>query len=144
MTCNHISVNHKEMDPEAIYTCPMHPEIEQVGPGNCPICGMALEPQGVSLNEDRTEYLSMRLRFALCSILSFPILLLVMGEHFFWRTCLSLHFATIQYLDSIYLGNSSHALGGISILSAWLAICLNYESEYVYPDFYGHRGCVYL
>ena len=83
MSCNHISANHKAMDPEAIYTCPMHPEIEQVGPGNCPICGMALEPQGVSLNEDRTEYLSMRLRFALCSILSFPILLLVMGEHFF-------------------------------------------------------------
>ena len=60
----------------------MHPEIEQVGPGNCPICGMALEPKGVSLDEDRTEYLSMRLRFIICSILSLPVLLLVMGEHF--------------------------------------------------------------
>ena len=30
---------------DAIYTCPMHPEIEQVGPGDCPICGMALEPK---------------------------------------------------------------------------------------------------
>lgn len=82
MSCNHTSANHKSMDPETIYTCPMHPEIEQVGPGNCPICGMALEPQGVSLDEDRTEYFSMRLRFVICSILSFPILLLVMGEHF--------------------------------------------------------------
>ena len=33
--------------PGTIYTCPMHPEIEQVGPGSCPICGMALEPKGV-------------------------------------------------------------------------------------------------
>ena len=34
---------------DAIYTCPMHPEIEQVGPGDCPICGMALEPKTVTL-----------------------------------------------------------------------------------------------
>src|SRR6478736_9360439 len=33
-----------------IYTCPMHPEIRQIGPGNCPICGMALEPDVVSLD----------------------------------------------------------------------------------------------
>ena len=31
-----------------IYTCPMHPEIRQVGPGSCPICGMALEPETVT------------------------------------------------------------------------------------------------
>lgn len=82
MSCKHTSDNRKVMDPEAIYTCPMHPEIEQIGPGSCPICGMALEPKGVSLDEDRTEYLSMRLRFIICGILSLPILLLVMGEHF--------------------------------------------------------------
>src|SRR3546814_5514997 len=35
----------------AIWTCPMHPEIQQVGPGNCPICGMALEPMEPSLDE---------------------------------------------------------------------------------------------
>ena len=34
--------------PDAIYTCPMHPEVRQVGPGACPICGMALEPETVS------------------------------------------------------------------------------------------------
>ena len=37
---------------DAIYTCPMHPEIEQVGPGDCPICGMALEPKTVPLEEE--------------------------------------------------------------------------------------------
>ena len=36
--------------PGAIYTCPMHPEIRQVGPGSCPICGMALEPEVASLD----------------------------------------------------------------------------------------------
>ncbi len=39
-----------------IYTCPMHPEIEQEGPGACPKCGMALEPMGVPVIETRTEY----------------------------------------------------------------------------------------
>src|SRR6186997_1031698 len=37
-------------DPEAEYTCPMHPEIRQIGPGSCPICGMALEPLNISLD----------------------------------------------------------------------------------------------
>ena len=35
-----------------IYTCPMHPEIRQVGPGSCPICGMALEPEVVTAEAD--------------------------------------------------------------------------------------------
>src|SRR4051794_5579075 len=46
------------------YTCPMHPEVVQIGPGSCPKCGMALEPKEVSL-EDRPdpEYADMRRRF---------------------------------------------------------------------------------
>ncbi len=36
--------------PGAIYTCPMHPEVRQAGPGSCPICGMALEPEEVTSN----------------------------------------------------------------------------------------------
>ena len=38
-------------DPDAIYTCPMHPEVRQKGPGVCPFCGMALEPSMVALDE---------------------------------------------------------------------------------------------
>ncbi len=43
-------------DPSAIYTCPMHPEVEQQGPGACPKCGMALEPKNIPLTNTRTEY----------------------------------------------------------------------------------------
>jgi Cu+-exporting ATPase len=67
---------------DAIYTCPMHPEIEQVGPGDCPICGMALEPKTVTLEQGPSaEYLDMRRRFWVSAILSLPLLLWVMGDH---------------------------------------------------------------
>jgi P-type Cu+ transporter len=68
---------------EAIYTCPMHPEIEQVGPGDCPICGMALEPKTVMLEEEgpSAEYLDMRRRFWVSAALSLPLLIWVMGDH---------------------------------------------------------------
>jgi Cu+-exporting ATPase len=66
----------------ARYTCPMHPEIVQIGPGTCPICGMALEPMDVFAEvEADPEYDSMRLRFWVSAALSFPLLLLSMlGE----------------------------------------------------------------
>jgi P-type Cu+ transporter len=64
------------------YTCPMHPEIVQVGPGSCPICGMALEPMEVSAEvEADPEYDSMRRRFWVSATLSLPLLLVSMfGE----------------------------------------------------------------
>src|SRR6266850_675336 len=66
----------------ARYTCPMHPQIVQIGPGTCPICGMALEPMDVFAQvEADPEYDSMRLRFWISAALSFPLLLLSMfGE----------------------------------------------------------------
>ena len=73
------------------YTCPMHPEIIQFGPGNCPICGMALEPMDVFAQvEADPEYDSMRLRFWISAALSLPVLLLSMfGE------ALGLHLAPV-------------------------------------------------
>lgn len=67
------------------YTCPMHPEIRQMGPGSCPICGMALEPLVISLDqeEDRSEYLDMRKRFWVSTLLSAPLLFLAMGGRTF-------------------------------------------------------------
>ncbi len=65
---------------DAIYTCPMHPEIEQVGPGSCPICGMALEPLHATMEEDTTELDDMTRRFGFSLVLSLPLLLLTMGE----------------------------------------------------------------
>src|SRR6266481_3383552 len=66
----------------ARYTCPMHPQIVQMGPGTCPICGMALEPMDVfAAVEADPEYDSMRLRFWISAALSLPLLLLSMfGE----------------------------------------------------------------
>ena len=65
-------------DLEAIYTCPMHPEVEQVGPGSCPLCGMALEPLEPGLEEDDSELLDMQRRFWLSLVFSLPVFLLAM------------------------------------------------------------------
>jgi len=70
---------------DAIYTCPMHPEIEQVGPGDCPICGMALEPK-VASGEDSgssAELHDMTRRFWFSAALALPLLVWVMGDHLF-------------------------------------------------------------
>lgn len=68
--------------PGAIYTCPMHPEVRQVGPGSCPICGMALEPAEVTLDEQPNEELSdMTRRFWIGLVLALPVVALEMGGH---------------------------------------------------------------
>lgn len=70
--------------PGAIYTCPMHPEIRQAGPGVCPICGMALEPVDVSsTNEKNPELVDMTRRFWIGLALSLPVIALEMGGHVF-------------------------------------------------------------
>jgi P-type Cu+ transporter len=62
------------------YTCPMHPEIIQIGPGTCPICGMALEPMDILAEEQPDEeYESMRRRFWVSAALSLPLLVLSMA-----------------------------------------------------------------
>jgi len=63
------------------YTCPMHPEVRQWGPGSCPICGMALEPVTVSADEDdNPELVDMTRRFWVSATLSIPAVLLAMSE----------------------------------------------------------------
>jgi len=65
-----------------IYTCPMHPEIRQVGPGTCPICGMALEPEVASLEAGpNPELADMTRRFWIGALLSIPPVVLEMGGH---------------------------------------------------------------
>jgi Cu+-exporting ATPase len=64
------------------YTCPMHPQIRQVGPGSCPICGMALEPETVSLDDGPNEELAdMSRRFWIGLVLTLPVFALEMGGH---------------------------------------------------------------
>jgi Cu+-exporting ATPase len=65
-----------------IYTCPMHPEIRQVGPGSCPICGMALEPVLVSAEAaPNAELIDMKRRFWIGLALTLPVFALEMGTH---------------------------------------------------------------
>src|SRR5437867_4034983 len=66
----------------AIYTCPMHPEIRQAGPGNCPKCGMALEPVAPSADgQPNPELLDMARRFWIGLALTVPVFGLAMAEH---------------------------------------------------------------
>ncbi len=87
--CCH-SHDHKEpaplpegVDPNDItYICPMHPEVVQKGPGTCPICGMALEPETITGNEgENPELTDFRRRFWIGLILTIPVFVLEMGSH---------------------------------------------------------------
>jgi P-type Cu+ transporter len=67
-----------------IYTCPMHPEIRQIGPGHCPICGMALEPEAAGTVEEDVggERADMMRRFWISAALTLPVVVLEMSGHF--------------------------------------------------------------
>jgi Cu+-exporting ATPase len=65
-----------------IYTCPMHPQIRQIGPGSCPICGMALEPEMATAEAGpNPELADMTQRFWVGLALSLPVVVLEMGAH---------------------------------------------------------------
>ena len=71
--------------PGATYTCPMHPQIRQTGPGNCPICGMALEPVEITAEAvPNHELADMSRRFWVGLVLTIPVFILEMGGHVPW------------------------------------------------------------
>ncbi|MBN8990599.1 MAG: heavy metal translocating P-type ATPase [Rhizobiales bacterium] len=73
---------HAQVPEGAVYTCPMHPQIRQIGPGSCPICGMALEPDLVSLDDQPSpELADMTRRFWVGLALALPVVVLEMGGH---------------------------------------------------------------
>ncbi len=90
-SCCHHKHHHSEKEKpvaiptagtDVIYTCPMHPEIRQVGSGNCPVCGMALEPEAITGEEgENPELADMRKRFWIGLVLTLPIFALEMGAH---------------------------------------------------------------
>ena len=70
----------------AVYICPMHPEVRQTGPGDCPLCGMALEPGVVTAAEEiNPELVDMSRRLRISAALALPLLGLAMGEMFTGR-----------------------------------------------------------
>ncbi len=72
---------HAAHDFERIYTCPMHPEIKQKGPGNCPICGMALEPEEISLHdEENPELTDFTRRLKWSAVFTVPLFFLGMSD----------------------------------------------------------------
>lgn len=104
-TCNHQEqkehVSHvvaSKMDGAIVYTCPMHPEIRQDNPGVCPLCGMSLEPEKVTIEETvNPEYLDMKRRFYIAVLLTLPVVVLEMGGH------LLKHFTSINVSSWIQL-----------------------------------------
>ena len=82
--CSHKQPGHpshaNDGPADAIYTCPMHPEVRQVGPGDCPKCGMALEPLDATAEQDDTELRDMTRRFWVGTVLTAPLLIYVMGN----------------------------------------------------------------
>src|SRR5688572_27961661 len=71
----------QEVPEGTIYTCPMHPEIRQVGPGSCPICGMALEPLLPTDSEDDSALVAVKRKFWVAAALSLPLVAIAMVPH---------------------------------------------------------------
>ena len=108
-------LNAVEDVPEgAIYTCPMHPEIRQPGPGSCPICGMALEPEMVSLDDGPDpELIDMRRRFWWSALLTLPLFVYAMGDMVPW-------ISFDQLIESAYAQWAQFALATPVVLwGAW-------------------------
>ena len=78
------TAKHEEKpEGKAIYTCPMHPEVQQDHPGDCPKCGMALEPKTVAAgtaDEENTELRRMTMRFWIGAALTLPVFVLAMAH----------------------------------------------------------------
>src|SRR5262245_51068933 len=76
------SAEHGTARDARIYTCPMHPEVRQVGPGTCPKCGMALEPVTVTVSapEPNVELTDMTRRFWISLALTVPVFALATAE----------------------------------------------------------------
>jgi Cu+-exporting ATPase len=79
--CSHAKPASSEGARGTIYTCPMHPEIRQPGPGNCPICGMALEPEMPSEQEDDTDLRRVGRRFWIALAFALPVVAIAMLPH---------------------------------------------------------------
>lgn len=86
---------------DALYTCPMHPEVRQVGPGHCPICGMALEPLMPTDEDDDGQLKSVRRRFFVAAALALPVVLIAMFPHLLDMSVSSSSAHMLRYLELI-------------------------------------------
>ena len=84
-----------------IYTCPMHPEVRQIGPGHCPKCGMALEPLMPTMSEDDGEIRGVRRRFWIAVTLAIPVMLIAMVPHFVGKALDPSTASTLRLLELV-------------------------------------------
>jgi len=82
-----------------IYTCPMHPQIRQVGPGTCPICGMALEPLLPGGPEDDSELRGVRRKFYIALVLALPVVAVAMLPHLLGIALSHSTASTLRYVE---------------------------------------------
>ncbi len=99
--------------PDALYTCPMHPEIVQHGPGACPKCGMALEPVTITADDrPNPELVDMTRRFWIAAIVGAPVFMLAMADMLAllpaWHT-------------TVFIGSSSVELTTMTIVN-WIGL----------------------
>jgi len=114
----------KDEDSGRVFTCPMHPEVEQDHPGDCPKCGMALEPKTIEVEEaDNSEYLMMRNRFWVSAALTLPLFLIAM-RNFFGLEILDEMFSTqVLHWTELVLATPVVLWGGkIFFVRAWKSI----------------------
>src|SRR6266536_1186335 len=76
-----VEISRAPVPAGTLYTCPMHPEIRQLGPGNCPLCGMTLDPVLASDTGPSAELVDMTRRLWIGLVLSIPVVALEMGGH---------------------------------------------------------------
>jgi P-type Cu+ transporter len=89
-------------DAGAEYTCPMHPEIVQIGPGACPICGMALEPRVISLADGpNPELADMQRRFWIAAVLGAPVFLTSMADMATGGTLMMTRAAVVNWMGLV-------------------------------------------
>ncbi len=87
--------------PGAIYTCPMHPEIRQNGPGACPKCGMALEPESPTTAEDTSELDDMMRRFRFSVVFALPVFVLAMAADLLPQLVHGIPMSIVQWVEFV-------------------------------------------
>jgi len=119
----HAQATPPEVTAGVIYTCPMHPEVRQIGPGHCPKCGMALEPELPSaVEDDGGELQALTRRFRVLVALTIPVFALAMGPHLFgwqwpslWNTVAGWIEAVLATIVVLWGGASFFARGWRSL-----------------------------
>ena len=143
---------NKQGEPEplpkgTLYTCPMHPQIVQEGPGPCPICGMALEPMGVPPEHEHggnAELIDFTRRLWVAAPLSLALVALDMGSHMFGLRPAAIPRAAGRAMAEARPRRAGGAVVRLAVLRARLRLDPLGLAQYVHPDRARHRRGVSL